>query len=135
MGPANLFNHMVDNTFQTIILNHMVEYTDEAILSLIFKAMSDTTRRALLRQLCQYGPSPVTGLAEHYEMSLNAVSKHIKVLEKAGLVKRKTIGRTHLIEANLEQVKRAEQCFGELKSIWTLRLDKLDEVLGGKEDG
>ena len=113
----------------------MVEYMGEEILSLVFKAMGDTTRRSLLRQLCQYGPSSVTGMAEHYEMSLNAISKHIKVLEKADLVQRKTIGRTHLIEANLERIKLAEHYFGELKSIWTLRLDKLDEVLGGKEDG
>ena len=113
----------------------MVEYTDEKTLTLIFKAMGDTTRRSLLRQLCQHGPTPVTGLAEHYEISLNAISKHIKALEKADLVKRKTIGRSHLIEANLEHIKLAEQCFGELKSIWALRLDKLDEVLGGKTDG
>lgn len=112
----------------------MVEYQDEEILSMVFKAMSDTTRRSLLLQLCQHGPSPVTSLAEHYEMSLNGISKHIKVLEKADLVKRRTIGRTHLIEANLVRIKLVEQWFSELKSIWTLRLDKLEEVLGGKED-
>ena len=93
------------------------------------------TRRSLLQQLCQQGASPVTVLAKQYDMSLNAISKHIKVLEGAGLVKRKTIGRTHLIEANLEQIQLAEQWFSELKSIWTLRLEKLDEVLkGGTEN-
>jgi DNA-binding transcriptional ArsR family regulator len=132
---AYLFNQAVDNCALGIILNRMAEYTDEKILSLILKAMSDTTRRSILRQLCQYGPSPVSGLAEHYEMSLNAVSKHIKVLENADLVKRKTLGRTHLIEANLEYIELAEQFLGELKSIWMLRLDKLDEVIGGKKDG
>ena len=109
----------------------MVEYTDEHILSMVFRAVSDSTRRSLLRQLCQYGASPVTSLAEHYDMSLNGISKHIKVLEKAGLVQRRTIGRTHLIEVNLDRIKLADQWFYELTSIWMLRLDKLDEVLKG----
>ena len=109
----------------------MVEYLDEKSISLVFKAMSDVTRRSLLKQLCQQGASPVTNLADHYEMSLNGISKHIKVLEKAGLVRRKTIGRTHLIEANLERIKLAENWFSELKSIWMLRLEKLDDVLSG----
>ena len=112
----------------------MVEYVNEEILSIVFKAVSDTTRRSLLRQLCQHGASPVTSLAEHYDMSLNAISKHIKVLEKAGLVQRQTIGRTHLIEANLELIKFADDWFSELKSIWMLRLNKLDEVLTGGTD-
>ena len=109
----------------------MVEYLNEELLSILFKAVSDTTRRSLLRRLCQQGASPVTSLAEHYDMSLNAISKHIKVLEKAGLVQRQTIGRTHLIEANLDRIKLADQWFDELTSIWMLRLDKLDEVLKG----
>lgn len=103
--------------------------TDDEILSELLKAVSDTTRRSLLTQLCQQGPSRVTDLADYYEMSLNAVSKHIKVLEKAGLVTRKTIGRTHLIEADLKQVAIVEDWFKVLKSIWELRLDKLEQLI------
>ena len=106
----------------------MVEY-DNKTLSDLFKAVSDTTRRSLLTQLCQQGPSRVTDLANYYDMSLNAISKHIKVLEKAGLVTRKNIGRTHWIEANLKRVKVVDEWFKELKSIWELRLDKLDEII------
>jgi DNA-binding transcriptional ArsR family regulator len=62
-------------------------------------------------------------------MSLNAISKHIKVLEKAGLVTRKTTGRTHWIEVKIERVRMAENWFKELKSIWELRLEKLDEIM------
>ena len=62
-------------------------------------------------------------------MSLNAISKHIKVLEKAELVKRKTIGRTHLIEANLTKVKVIENWMTQLKSVWEMRLNKLNDVL------
>lgn len=113
----------------------MVEYNKEMILSELLKAVSDTTRRALLTQLCQQGPVRITDLAAGYEMSLNAVSKHIKVLEKAGLVNRTTIGRTHLIEANLNQFVLVEDWFKQLKSIWELRLDKLDNLLtNGEKD-
>lgn len=107
----------------------MVEYKKDKILSAVLKALSDSTRRALLTQLCQQGPSRVTDLANVYDMSLNAISKHIKVLEKAGLVSRKTIGRTHWIEADLKQVAAVDDWFSELKSIWLLRLDKLEELM------
>ena len=107
----------------------MVEYKQNKDLSEIFKAVSDPTRRALLTQLSQQGPSRITDLAAHYDVSLNAISKHIKVLEKTKLVIRNTIGRTHWIEANVKQINVAENWFKELKSIWELRLEKLDEIL------
>ena len=107
----------------------MVEYKKDKILTALLKAVSDSTRRSLLTQLCQQGPTRVTDLANVYDMSLNAISKHIKVLEKAGLVSRKTIGRTHWIEADLKQVAVVDEWFSELKSIWVLRLDKLDELM------
>ena len=115
----------------------MVENENDRILTEILKAVSDATRRSLLTQLCQEGATRVTDLANYYDMSLNAVSKHIKVLEKAGLVARKTIGRTHWIEAKIDRVRLIEYWFEELKSIWELRLEKLDEILknGGSQNG
>ena len=107
----------------------MVEYDKNKILSSLLKAVSDTTRRALLTQLCQQGPSRVTDLANFYDMSLNAISKHIKVLEKVGLVTRKTIGRSHWIEADLKQIAVIDDWFNGLKSIWELRLDKLEDLI------
>ncbi len=107
----------------------MVEHSSNKILSDLLKAVSDTTRRSLLTQLCQQGPSRVTDLANYYDMSLNAVSKHIKILEKAGLVTRKTIGRIHWIEVNLEQISIVDDWVKGLKSIWELRLEKLDEIM------
>lgn len=111
----------------------MVEYANNKILSELLKAMSDTTRRSLLTQLCQQGPSRVTDLAAYYDMSLNAISKHIKILEKSKLISRKTVGRTHWIKADLNQVGIVENWFKELKSIWNLRLDKLDEIIRNGE--
>jgi DNA-binding transcriptional ArsR family regulator len=107
----------------------MVEYKDDKILSEMLKSMSDTTRRSLLTRLCQEGPCRVTDLAAFYDMSLNAISKHIKVLERCELVTRKTIGRTHWIEADLARVHIVEAWFKELKSIWELRLEKLTEII------
>ena len=112
----------------------MVEYNDDKILSSLLKAVSDTTRRALLTQLCQHGPSRVTDLANFYDMSLNAISKHIKVLEKAGLVTRKTIGRSHWIEADLKQLAVIDEWFYGLKSIWELRLNKLDNLMNAGDE-
>ena len=88
------------------------------MLSELFKACSDATRRRILTTLVQEGPTRVTDLSEQFVMSLNAVSKHIKVLEKSGLIKRNTIGRVHLIEANLESTKLVEDWFKELRLIW-----------------
>jgi DNA-binding transcriptional ArsR family regulator len=107
----------------------MVEYKNTEYLSEMLKAVSDPTRRSILTLLVQQGPMRVTDLANHYEISLNAVSKHIKVLESAGLLLRKTIGRVHLIEANLDPVKEIEGWFESLRSIWDLRLYKLEKVL------
>ena len=107
----------------------MVELKDDGKLSIILKAMSDTTRRSLLTQLCQQGPTRVTDLAEVYDMSLNAISKHIKALENAGLVIRTKQGRTHWIEADLQQTRLMEDWLNSLKSTWALRLDKLDNIL------
>ena len=110
----------------------MVEYShsdEEAGLSGILKAVSDATRRSLLTRLCQDGPTRVTDLAGQYDMSLNAISKHIKVLENADLVQRKTVGRTHWIEADLARVNLVEQWFTELRSIWAMRLDTLNDIL------
>jgi len=102
-------------------------------LSHILKAVGDVTRRYILTLLVQEGASRVTALAAHFDMSLNSVSKHIKVLEEAGLVTRKTLGREHFIAAELEPVREVENWFAELKSVWELRLTALEDVLVSKE--
>jgi len=114
----------------------MVEYANDKIITQLLKAVSDTTRRSLLPQPCQQGASRVTDLAEHYVWSLNAISNHLKILEKTELVTRRTIGRTHWIEANIKQLGLVEAWLKELKSIRELRLEKLDEIMenGGNQN-
>ena len=123
MPYRNNSTKRLTNQSGSSIFNHMVDKKDR--LSEILKATSDSTRRSLLTQLVQQGATRVTDLAGIYDMSLNAISKHIKVLEKAGLVTRKTTGRTHWIEANLEPVNEIDHWFTQLKSIWELRLNLL----------
>ncbi|MCB1449406.1 MAG: winged helix-turn-helix transcriptional regulator [Nitratireductor sp.] len=112
----------------------MVEQqSDELRLSEVLKAASDPTRRSILTTLVQEGPMRVTDLAAYYRMSLNSVSKHIKVLEAAGLVTRKTVGRVHYISAELGPVSLFDNWFKQLRSTWEMRLEKLDALLNKDE--
>ncbi|WP_204114114.1 ArsR/SmtB family transcription factor [Shimia biformata] len=110
----------------------MVERKDPSALSAILKAASDPTRRQILTLLAQNGPLKVTDIARRFDQSLNAVSKHIKTLEGAGLVSRLTEWREHLIEVQMAPLSEIDTWFAELRSIWALRLDALDAAL--KED-
>jgi DNA-binding transcriptional ArsR family regulator len=105
----------------------MVE--QDSALTEILKAAADPTRRAILTLLAQNGPTRVTEIAARFEMSLNAVSKHIKVLESAGLVTRKTLWREHLIEVRMEPLAQIDLWFKSLRSIWDLRLEALATLL------
>ena len=107
---------------------------DDEALSRILKAAGDTTRRRILTLLVQEGPLRVTALAGHFDISLNSVSKHIMVLEEAGLVTRRTLGREHFIAARLEPLKLTESWFAQLKSVWELRLAALEDVLVAKDE-
>jgi len=110
----------------------MVEQESSDPLGDILKAAADPTRRTILTLLAQEGPTRVTEIAARFEMSLNAVSKHIKVLEKAELVTRRTEWRVHFIEVRMEPLRRIDHWFAELRSIWAQRLDALEDAL--KED-
>lgn len=110
----------------------MVERQDTDRLAAVFKAAADPTRRAILTLLAQEGPLRITDVAQRFDISLNSVSKHIKVLEGAGLVTRRTEWREHLIEVQMEPLSLVDQWFNDLRSIWALRLDALEAAL--KED-
>lgn len=107
----------------------MVERQDDSRLSDILSAASDPTRRAILTFLAQEGPMRVTDIAARFDVSLNSVSKHIKVLEAAGLVRRRKEWREHLIEIDLGPVSELDRWFGGLRSIWSLRLSALEQLL------
>jgi DNA-binding transcriptional ArsR family regulator len=112
----------------------MVERESHHDLTAILKAASDPTRRAILTLLVQHGPTRVTDLARHFDISLNSVSKHIKVLEGAGLVSRKTLWREHLIQPQLEPIGEIDRWFRELRGIWDMRLEALGDILEQETD-
>ena len=99
-----------------------------------FHALADPTRRALIVQL-KAGGRRVTDLADAHTMSLNAVSKHIKVLERAGLVERHVQGREHRIQLADDPLGEAEAWLTDTREFWETRLDRLDHIIGASEFG
>jgi DNA-binding transcriptional ArsR family regulator len=94
----------------------------------VFHALSDGTRRRMLRELAQ-GERTVSQLAEPHEMSLAAASKHIKVLESAGLIRREIQGRTHLCRLEPGPLATAHEWLTFYERFWTDRLDILERLL------
>jgi DNA-binding transcriptional ArsR family regulator len=91
-------------------------------------ALADPTRRAILQRVSE-GELRVTALAEPFAMSLNAVSKHILVLEKAKLIKRRRIGREHLLSIDLAPLDEVTRWIEEQRGEWNKRFDRLDAIL------
>jgi DNA-binding transcriptional ArsR family regulator len=94
-------------------------------LSSVLGAISHPSRRAILARLSK-GPARVTEIAAPFDMSLNAVSKHLKVLEEAGLVHREKQGRDHVIEFRGEPLRQVVGWASEYEKFWNERLDTLE---------
>lgn len=103
----------------------MVEYS---ALDDTMTALADPTRRAILARLAA-GEARVTDLAEPFPISLNAVSKHIRILERADLVRRRRQGREHLLSLNPAPLEAAGRWIDEQRAIWSWRLGELDRIL------
>jgi DNA-binding transcriptional ArsR family regulator len=100
-------------------------------LDALFGAVGDPTRRAILDQLSR-GPTRVTDLAAPFAMSLAAVSKHVKVLERAGLVRRARNGREHTLELDAAPLREVAQYAARYESFWTEQLDRLESFFTKK---
>lgn len=109
------------------IFNHMVKYKDDN-LDATFSALSDPTRRAILARLAN-GEAQVTELAEPFGMSLPAVSKHLKVLEKAQLITRHKDGRIHRFTVNPSPIDSAKSWIETYQRFWEQQLDSLADYL------
>ena len=105
----------------------MVEYNTHD-LDRVFAALGNPTRRLLMRHLC-LGPATVSELAAPLEISLNAVSKHLKVLERAELIQRTVMGRVHHITLNAGPLQEAERWVNQYRQFWEAQLDSLDNWL------
>lgn len=97
-------------------------------LDSVFHALGDPTRRRMLRQLAD-GERTVSQLAEPFSISLAAASKHIKVLEHSGLIRREVRGRTHLCRLDAAPLAGAHEWLSFYERFWTDRLDRLAQLL------
>jgi DNA-binding transcriptional ArsR family regulator len=98
-------------------------------LDRVYAAIADPTRRAMLAQLAR-GQINVGDLATRFPISLNGVSKHVKVLERAGLLRREILGREHQLRLQAEPLQEAEAWFRHYRAFWSARLDALERFLG-----
>ena len=102
-------------------------------LSLVFAALADPTRRAILARL-KGGPKTVGDLGEPFDMSGPAVSKHLRVLEKAGLVSRSRIAQSRPATLEAAPLQQVAAWAEEFRQFWDERFDRLDDYLATMED-
>jgi DNA-binding transcriptional ArsR family regulator len=95
-------------------------------------ALADPTRRAILQRLTE-GESRVTEIARRFPMSLNAVSKHIRVLEDAGLVRRRKAGREHWLALDPQPLDEAAAWLNAQRELWVSRLNALGSLLDSED--
>jgi DNA-binding transcriptional ArsR family regulator len=106
----------------------MVNYSPTTLLDATFGALADPTRRAILARLAQ-GEAMVTELAEPFRVSLPAISKHVRVLESAGLLEREVDGRVHRCRLAARPMKNAAEWIEQYRSFWELQFDALAKHL------
>lgn len=111
------------------MLNHMVEYRATS-LDATYAALAHPVRRAMVERL-RVGDARVTELASGFDMSLAAASKHIRVLETAGMIERTVRGRDHHLSLRSEPLGAAGRWIDANRAYWEARLDALDDLVGG----
>jgi DNA-binding transcriptional ArsR family regulator len=95
-------------------------------------ALADETRRRILKRLSA-GDARVTEIAAPFDISLNSVSKHIRILERAGLVRRRVAGRDHFLSLDPEPLDAAAAWMLRERDAWTARLDRLEAALRAED--
>ncbi len=98
------------------------------LLDLIFAALADATRREIIEQL-RKGEATVTEVAAPHDMSLPAISKHLRVLEDAGLLRRRIEGRTHMLSVNAKPLAQATDWLERQRRFWEGSFDRLAKLL------
>jgi DNA-binding transcriptional ArsR family regulator len=124
-------NRWVDNPPRALMLNHMVEQF--AHLDAVFHALADPTRRAMLGQLAERELT-IGELATPFSMSFAGASKHVRVLENAGLVTRTIRGRTHLCRLQAARLAEADAWLRRYQRFWNEKLDRLESLLRAEDE-
>ncbi len=99
-----------------------------------FQALGDSTRRGMVALLAENGAQTAGDLGGAFDIAQPTASKHLKVLEKAGLVTREIDGRTHRFSLRSAQLKEAQDWIGEHREFWKRSLDRLDQFLKNEDD-
>ncbi|WP_380925619.1 ArsR/SmtB family transcription factor [Sphingomonas leidyi] len=110
------------------ILNHMVEYRLDAT----FHALADPTRRGMLAHL-SLGEKSIGELAEPFSMTFAGAAKHVKVLEGAGLVARRKVGRSYMCALKPDPLAEADKWLKQWEKFWTVRLDALEAIIAADQ--
>lgn len=119
---------------KSIIFNHMVKYsTQTQNLDYVFMALAHETRRGILVHLKE-GEASAQDLAHPYSISLPAISKHLKILERANLVRRVVKGRQHLFTIEAKSFHNASDWVSSFETFWNEKLDNLESYLEKLED-
>lgn len=103
----------------------------EAALDEVFNALCDATRRGILARLSD-ADARVTEIAADFPISLNSISKHIRMLERAGLVRRSIVGRDHVLSLNARPLADAQAWIGNYRHFWEDRLAALETYVTRK---
>ena len=107
---------------------HLVIDSDEGLADAVFHALSDRTRRDILRRVLA-GEHSITTLAARYDMSFAAVQKHVAVLERAGLLTKRRHGREQLASGDVVTVRSVASMLDELEDVWRGRIARIDDLL------
>lgn len=109
-----------------LIVNQMVQYRTVRNFDAVTSAISDRTRRAIVERLAR-GPARISDVAEPFSMSLTGFCKHVRVLERAGLVRRTRRGRNKILELSPEPMRDVAQWLLKYEQFWNARLDRLEQ--------
>jgi DNA-binding transcriptional ArsR family regulator len=109
------------------IINELVN--NQAQLTAVFAALADPTRRRLLTRLSGRGAKPVAALAKPFRISPPAISRHLRVLEKARLIERSRQGREHLIRARPDGMRKAQEWMSHCAAAWQFSFDTLENLI------
>jgi DNA-binding transcriptional ArsR family regulator len=121
---------MVDCQWWPRIVNLMVDNQER--LDTLFRAIADPTRRAMLRELAA-GPRTVSELAAPYDITLAGASKHIQMLERAGLIRREVQGRVHTCSLDARPLHAGAEWLRHYERFWTRKLDALEAMLKAED--
>jgi len=103
-------------------------------LDVLFGALADPTRRAMIARLAE-GTVPIGELSRPFEMSFAAASKHVRVLERAGLLRREIRGRQHYCSLDAAPLARAAEWVDRYARFWSQRFDELERMIDGDSSG